>query len=226
VNAKPGSKSAVAPRLAKALAPPELPRDRLVDEAVLSGLEISGMDLRDLSVHLADIDGCRLAGVAFTGSRLSRLTVTDTVLQRCDLANVDLSQNAMTRVDLSGSRLTGFAAPGAVWRHVRVTDCLADLSAFRFASFTRVEFADCRLQGADFVGADLSGAVFRNCDLTKAELSQVKAKGATFVDCTWDGIRGIASLAGSTIVTRSPIDALYFASALASALGITLADTE
>jgi uncharacterized protein YjbI with pentapeptide repeats len=73
------------------------------------------------------------------------------------------------------------------------------------------------------VAADLSGTVFRGCDLTAAEFSQVKAIGATFVDCTWEGTRGIGSLAGATIANASPIDMLAVTNALASALQIKLA---
>jgi uncharacterized protein YjbI with pentapeptide repeats len=113
-----------------------------------------------------------------------------------------------------------------MWRHVLVKDCLADLSAFRFSTFTRVEFVDCRLQAADFEGADLTGTVFRGCDLTRAELSQVKAAGAVFIDCAWDGIRGVTSLAGATVANRSPLDALTFAHALAQSVGITIADPD
>ncbi len=173
-----------------------------------------------------DIEGCRLTGCTFARSRLDKLTVSDSVLQRCDVANVELSHGAMTRVEITASRLTGLAAPDAAWRHVLVRDCLADFSSFRFASFTSVEFVDCRLHSADFVGADLTGASFRRCDLTRAEFSQVKAANASFIDCTWDGIRGISSLAGATIVNSSPIDALTFTGAMAQALHITLGDPD
>jgi uncharacterized protein YjbI with pentapeptide repeats len=107
---------------------------------------------------------------------------------------------------------------------VTLRDCVAGLSVFRFATLTKVELVDCRLPGADFVSADLSGAVFRRCDLTRAELSQVKARGAVFVDCTWDGVRGVASLAGATVVHGSPLDAQAFLVAAAGSLDIRLGD--
>src|SRR4029078_12671708 len=125
---------------------------------------------------------------------------------------------------LTGCRATGLVLSGATLRHVTIRDCLADLSVFRFATFTNVLLVDCRLQGADLVSADLAGAVFRRCDLTRAELSQVKARGAVFVDCTWEGVRGVSSLAGATIVHGSPLDAHAFMVATASSLGIRLGD--
>lgn len=204
----------------------EFPRHDLADDAQLTSITFDDADFAQRTARLIDIEECRLTGCRLTGSRLEKLTVSDSAWERCDLANVELSHNSMSRVEITSSRLTGLSAPTAVWRHVLVQDCLADLSSFRFASFMRVEFVDCRLQSADFVGADLTGTVFRGCDLTRAEFSQVKAKGAVFLDCTWDGIRGIASLAGATVANRSPIDALTFTDSLARSLGITIADTD
>ena len=96
-------------------------------------------------------------------------------------------------------------------------------SRSRFAKFVKVELSDCRLHSADFVSADLSGAVFRRCDFTGTEFSQVKARGAVFVDCTWDTARGLTSLTGATVAAASPIDTLTFTSAVTAATGITLA---
>ena len=52
--------------------------------------------------------------------------------------------------------------------------------------------------------------------------ARVEAADATFVDCTWDGARGLTSLAGATVAASSPIDALTFTSVVTTAVGITL----
>lgn len=214
------------PRLGADLAAAEFPRDDLTDDAQLTRLTFTDADLAGRTARLVDIDECRFSGCRFTDSHVDKLTGSDSVFERCDLANAELAHNALSRVEVTSSRLTGLAVPAAVWRHVLVRDCLADLSSFRFAAFTRVEFVDCRLRNADFVGADINGTIFRGCDLTKAEFSQVKAKGAVFIDCTWDGIRGVSSLAGATIANRSPVDALAFTDALAGSLGVRIGDPE
>lgn len=221
-----GVKPRVRPRLSGHLAQAQFPRDDLLDDALLSELSVVDADFAGRTAHLVDVEGCRLTGSKLASSRLDKLTVSDSVLDRCDLANVELSHGAMSRVEMTACRLTGLAASGAVWRQVLVKDCLADMSSFRFAAFTRVEFADCRLQGADFVGADLSDTLFRRCDLTRVELSQVKAVGTAFIDCTWDGIGGVTSLSGATIAHSSPTDALTFTAAMATALRITLGDPD
>lgn len=214
----------VVPRRSAAIRTATLPADDPVDEGVLTGLRYDGLSLSHRQARLVDIEGCHFRDASLSGSRLEKCTVLDTVFERSDLANLNLAKSSLSRSELIGCRATGLVLSGVLLRHVLLRDCLADLSVFRFATLTTVELVDCRLQGADFVGADLTGATFRRCDLTRAELSQVKARGAVFVDCTWDGVRGVANLAGATIVHGSPLDAHAFMVATAGSLGIRLGD--
>lgn len=220
------ARAGVRPRLPAALTEALLPRDELTDDALLHELSFDMLDLSDRTARLVEVDGCRFVGTSMAGSALEKLQVLDSVFRQCDLANVHLRSAALTRVELSGCRATGFVASGSLLRNVTMRDCIADLSAFRFATFTRVELVDCRLHGADFVSADLTGATFRRCDLSRAELSQVQARGAVFVDCVWDGVRGVTSLAGATVVHSSPLDAHAFMLATAGSLGITIGDSD
>lgn len=215
----------VRPRLPEALKDAALPRDDLVDDALLHGLRFHLVDLSTRTARLVEVDACRFVGTSIAGSVLDKVQVLDCAFQHCDLANVHLGSAALTRVELSGCRATGLVASGSLLRNVSFRDCIADLSAFRFATFTKVELVDCRLHGADFVSADLTGATFRRCDLSRAELSQVQARGAVFIDCVWDGVRGVTSLAGSTVVHSSPLDAHAFMLATAGSLGITIGDS-
>lgn len=223
---KPSAGSGVRPRLADVLGAAVLPRDDLTDDALLRELRFDGLDLSARTARLVEVESCRLVGSSFAGSALDKLQVLDSVLEHCDLANLHLSSAALTRVELTGCRATGLVASGSLLRNVTLRDCIADLSAFRFATFTKVEIVDCRLHGADFVSADLTGATFRRCDLSRADLSQAQARGAVFVDCVWDGVRGVTSLAGATVVHGSPMDAHAFMLATAGSLGITIGDPE
>lgn len=222
----PRARGGVRPALLDALAAATLPRDDVTDDALLRGLLFDGLDLSTRTARLVEVEACRLVGSSLAGSSLDKLQVLDSVLHQCDLANLHLSSASLTRVELTGCRATGLVASGALLRNVTIRDCVADLSAFRFATFTKVRIVDCRLQGADFVSADLSGATFRRCDLSRAELSQVKARGAVFVDCLWDGVRGVTSLAGATVVHGSPLDAHAFMLATAGSLGIAIGDPD
>jgi len=216
-----GSVKIAAPRLRAQLesAVPEA----VEDEERLLDLDLQDVDLSDLEAEHVEIGGCRLARSKLAGSDLEKLILVDTELTQCDLANSRWSDAALTRVAIAGARMIGFAGPGAVLQHVTIRDTVLDFASFRFAKFVKVELTDCRLQNADFVSADLTGAVFRRCDLSGVEFSQVKAAKAVFVDCTWDGAKGLASLAGATVAASSPIDTLAFTSAVTVAAGITLA---
>lgn len=193
------------------------------DEDRLLELSLEDVDLSDLEAEHLEISGCRLTRCKLAGSDLDKLILVDTELVQCDVANARWSDAAVTRLAITSSRLTGFAGPGMSIQHGTVRDSVLDFASFRFARFHRVEFTDCRLQSADFVSADLTGAVFRRCDLSGAEFSQVKAAKAVFVDCTWEGAKGLVSLAGATVAASSPIDTLAFTSAVTFATGITLA---
>jgi uncharacterized protein YjbI with pentapeptide repeats len=201
-----------------------LPADDLADEGVHTGLRYAGLDLTGRRARLVDIEGCRFVDTTLATSRLEKATLLDSGFERCDLANLEVAKSSLTRCELVGCRATGLVLSGTLLRRVVLRECLADLSVWRFATLSGVELVDCRLQGADFVSADLGGAVFRRCDLTRAELSQVKARGAVFVDCTWDDVRGVASLVGATVVHSSPLDAHAFMVATAASLGIRLGD--
>ena len=192
------------------------------DETRLLDLGLEDVDLSDLEAEHLEIGGCRLTRSKLAGSDLEKLILVDSELLHCDVANARWPDAAVTRVAIVSSRMTGFAGPGMSVQHTTVRDTLLDYASFRFAKFQKVEFSDCRLQSSDFVSADLSGAVFRQCDLSGAEFSQVKAAGALFVDCTWDGTKGLAALTGATVAASSPIDTLTFTSAVTMAAGITL----
>ncbi|GAA1581265.1 hypothetical protein GCM10009804_42420 [Kribbella hippodromi] len=210
-----------APRL-RAQLDSALPEE-IDDEERLLDLGLEDIDLSDLEAEHLEIGGCRLTRWKLAGSDLDKLIVVDTELTQCDIANARWSDAALTRVAITASRMIGFAGPGASFQHVTVRDTVLDFASFRFAKFHKVELTDCRLQNADLVSADLTGAVFRRCDLSGVEFSQVKAAKAVFVDCTWEGAKGLASLAGATVAASSPIDTLAFTSAVTVAAGIQLA---
>ena len=211
-----------APRLRAHLDPASPDRDDIDDETRLLDLSLEDVDLSDLEAEHVELSGCRLTRCKLAGSDLDKLILVDTELTQCDVANARWSDAAVTRVAITSSRLTGFAGPGMSLQHTTIRDSVLDFGSFRFAKFLKVEFADCRLQNADFVSADLSGTVFRGCDFTGAEFSQVKAAGAVFVECTWDTASGLTSLTGATVAASSPIDTLTFAGAVTTAAGITL----
>ncbi|RZU19076.1 uncharacterized protein YjbI with pentapeptide repeats [Kribbella rubisoli] len=218
------SAAAIAgPRLRSQLEPATPTPDDIDDEQRLLDLALDDLDLSDLEAEHVEISGCRLTRCKLAGSDLDKLILVDTELAQCDLANARWADAALTRVAISASRMIGFAGSGASLQHTTVRDSVLDFGSFRFAKFVKVEFADCRLQNADFVSADLTGTVFRGCDLSGVEFSQVKAAKAVFIDCTWDGAKGLASLAGATVAAASPIDTLAFTSAVTVASGITLA---
>lgn len=222
----PTRRRVAEPRLPADLREAALPGDRLGDDAMLESLTYDRVDLAGSRARLVDIEGCRFTAGSWSSSDLDKVTVTDTELLECDLATVRLAHSSLTRSRLRGCRMTGFVAPSVMMRQVLLDGCLLDMASLRFARLDHVELRDCQLRQADLVGADLTGATFRRCDLTNTELSNVSAKGAVFVDCVWNDVRGVASLAGAQVAHTNPVDEHAFMVALAGAVGVRLIDPD
>lgn len=221
----PEQRRVVAPRLPADLGDAVLPRDRLGDDAMLEALVFDRLGLAGSHARLVDIEGCRFTSTSWSGSDLDKVVITDSELVECDLATLRLEHSSLTRTRLRGCRMTGFVAPGAMMRQVLFEECLLDMASLRCARLDHVELRDCQVRQADLGGADLGGATFVRCDLTNADLSNASAQGAVFVDCTWDDVRGVASLAGARVAHTSPADGHAFMVALAGAVGVRLIDS-
>jgi uncharacterized protein YjbI with pentapeptide repeats len=208
------------PRLAAVLEPagdPALPV--LVDEAVHHGLDLAGADLGRASATDVEFTACRFAGTDLVGVTLRRAAFTDCRFLRGDLANLTAQRSSMRRVALELVRLTGVQWLDGVLRDVTITECRADLAAFRFTRFAGVAFERCNLARADFQNADLTGVRFTDCNLAGAQFSHATMDGTRFANCDLDGVGGVTSFRGSIVTGH---DLIALSRTLAAALGIAI----
>jgi uncharacterized protein YjbI with pentapeptide repeats len=220
-TADSGVREPVKPRLPKTLAPAELPRDDLRDDAELVALAYDGVDLSAREVDAADMERCRCTSTRFTQGVHGRVSLSDCVLDGCDLANSRVRDSSLLRVLVTSSRLTGLSWTDGSFKDVRWESCRADLASFRFSTFKAVLFHDCNLRQASFQEADLRGAVFENCDLTGAQFSNANMAGARFSGSTLLDVSGVQSMRGAVVAGRDVTDLAY---SLASSLGIIIDD--
>ncbi|QSB14689.1 pentapeptide repeat-containing protein [Natronosporangium hydrolyticum] len=212
---------------ASANLPATLPAATLVDhdledEASFDRLEF-GLALPDRHAEAVEFTECRFARADLSDCRLPKLRLRDSEVTGSNLANLQAEQATLLRSGLAKSRITGLQLHDGVLRDVLVTDCRADLTSWRFSSFTHVRFERCLLARADFSYARLGGVEFVDCDLTGAQFSHAEMTGARFRRCELAGIGGVTSFAG---VTMSGQDLLALSYTLAGALGIELADDD
>jgi uncharacterized protein YjbI with pentapeptide repeats len=206
------------PRLPRVLTPARLRPPR--DESKYAGLHLSGGS-GDFAADHVEIGTSRLEGVDLARARLANLVVTDCLIERGDLANLAASRCALTRVEVRGSRMTGVHIVDAALVDVTMTEAKLDLAVFRYSKMRRVEFRDCNLTRADFASADIGGARFVGCDLAGAQFSAARAVGAVFEKCLMDGIGGVDSLRGATIIGT---EVASLARVFAAALGIEFSE--
>lgn len=212
-----------APRISDQLVAADLPKDDLVDDALLRSLHFDRLALEGRTAYLVDVEGCRFEHCSMHASALDKLTLSDCVIDDCDLANLRLVDTSWQRCVVRRTRLTGWDFAGGSLRHVRLEDCVASLASLRFAVCHQVEFVNCNLGQADFTDADLRGAMFEGCDLTGAQFHSARMQGARLAGCRLDGVLGVHGLAGSTIAAHDLLSLTY---SLAEALDITIADAE
>ncbi|WP_342237000.1 pentapeptide repeat-containing protein [Inquilinus sp. OTU3971] len=110
----------------------------LQDGRILSRVDLTGAQLRDVSLTRATMDGAILTGAEAYGAKFNRATLPGAKLDSARLANTDFTDADLTGADLSKSDL----------RNAR--------------------FVGAKLRGATLTGAELRGTVFRDADLSGA----------------------------------------------------------
>ena len=166
--------------------------------------------------------GLRVVDARHPGGAFERARLVDVELVRCDLSGCDFSESVWHRVKLVDCRASAIELPQANLREVSFVDCKLDNANFRLAKLQRVRFDASVLGGAEFVGAQLADMSFDGSDLAGADVSNTKCAAVDLRGARLDGLRGVASLAGSTIGADQLVG---LAPALAQALGLrVLAD--
>jgi len=82
-------------------------------------------------------------------------------------------------------------------------------------------FRDCRLEEADFYGAELEDVLFERCDMRLASIDGIKSTRVELRDCNLEGLQGAGALRG----VRMPWnDVVGNGAVFAAGLGIEIVD--
>jgi uncharacterized protein YjbI with pentapeptide repeats len=182
---------------------------------------VNSADRETVSTFQLDDDGeavgLRVVDARHGGEAFERARLVDVDLVRCDLSGCDFSESVWQRVTLVDCRASSIELPQANLREVTFADCKLDDANFRLAKLQRVRFDASVLGGAEFVGAQLEDLAFDASDLAGADFSKARCSAVDLRGARLDGLRGIASLAGTTIGVDQLIG---LAPGLAEALGV------
>jgi uncharacterized protein YjbI with pentapeptide repeats len=208
-----------APRLSAERAVVE--HDTLVDEDEWQEETVVGADLaRSIAEHVR-IVGSELRGVTFTAANLHRATLTDVRLVECELSGALFTESQWLRVEVVNCRMSGVVVSQSRLRHVRFVEDKLDGADFRILNGEHLVFDQCAMPDADFYDARLQSADFLHCDLRRLHVSGVAARDVRLHGSQVEGLRGAASLHGTSI---SFDQVLPLALGLFNELGIKVTD--
>lgn len=145
-----------------------------------SNWESMRLDLGEICLNGASLEGGNWQYADFAHTRMSRAEFMDAKCRRARFHNADLSGAFLSRADLRGAFLRAANLEGAFFTgaNCRGADFMAaDLSAAVFRNPAYKRFAlrrspfnrKTRLRNANFAHADLTGTNFRDVDLSKAK---------------------------------------------------------
>ncbi len=207
----------MAPRLPRGLGAADAPVAAELHDVTWRAIRADGWSLPGAGLAAVEFAGCRLETVDLSGAQCSRLVLADAEVNASNLANLAARDSSLIRVTLRRARLTGMGWPAGTLTDVRVEDCRADLSSFRFGRLQRVTFVRCLLADADFEGVRGESVAFLDCDLSRAAFSQARFERSEIRRCRLDGVSGVDGLRGMGLL---PEDIVSLAGPMAAALGV------
>ncbi|WP_375197906.1 pentapeptide repeat-containing protein [Sphingobium sp.] len=176
-----------------------------LEEAELSGLDLTGWTFEQCTMRRADVGGAKLEGTMwlscrgafanfaasdltdaqfvagdFNNASFRRCTLTSAKIARCKLTGADLSEIRGIDIQFDETLLIHAKLPGQSFRKAvlnRIDFSQADL---RKCDFRNAVFHDCSLRDAMMDGARFDGADLRGADLGGLRLGDARLfRGAT-----------------------------------------------
>ena len=136
----------------------------LVSDFEFSGIRVSALELKDVTLAAGQIGKVRAGKTSMTGTHVRSVEFSG-----CELGSLRWTGGKISRTRFRDCQLVGARFKGVTLDHVIFADCKMDyamLSGIRAAG--PVIFAACWFREAEFDGSDLTGALFTRCDLTLA----------------------------------------------------------
>jgi fluoroquinolone resistance protein len=137
------------------------------------------LDCRSIVISEKQFFECSFTNCNFAGSQFINCRFVDCSFENCDLSNAKIRGAAFRDVRFSKSKLIGMNWPEA-------------------ASISHLEFENCVLNYANFVGIDLRKSVMKECTTKDAEFSQ-----ANLSDTNCQGTDFAGSRFGNTNLSKA-----------------------
>ncbi|MCS7030919.1 MAG: pentapeptide repeat-containing protein [Gloeomargarita sp. SKYG116] len=164
--------------------------ERNFSQAHLSGVDLSGMNLREVCFRGADLSQANLRGCDLTEADLSQANLRGANLAEARLVRANLSRAILNSEPRSATNLQRADARLAQMTEATLSRVMAAGANFAGANLSRVDlsradlsqanFTEANLEQADLSRANLSGAFLADANLSQANL--------TAADLTWSDL--------------------------------------
>src|SRR6202012_4720891 len=174
--------------------------------AVVSWMDLSGLNFRGRNLCDADFTGAILHGAKFANARLDHA-----IFFGADLQEADMSEASMRRSDLRGACLKAADLTGADLfeadlregtiaavdrgKGLRLIEHATRVSEAQGATLVGANLERSKLSGVIAVRADFTDAIMKDCKLVRANLKQASMSGANLAGADLSG----ADLSGADL---------------------------
>lgn len=165
--------------------------------ADLSGLDLSGLDLKRANLAKADLSGANLEGAVLAYANLSEANLTGANLNNVDLGSANLRETHLENASIENANLknanlfktdlTGANMKGADLRKVNLEEVNLNGADLKEANLEGANFYDVKMNSANLESANLSSTWLSNIDLINANLDYVYFREASLNYVNLDG---------------------------------------
>ncbi len=188
--------------------------DAALADLSLDGIDWSGADRTDLTLHRVVVTDATLLGASLRGAAF-----TDVTMIRCDLSAVDLSESELRRVEFRDCRMGGIDLSRSEVAHLRITRAKLDDANFRMTRFDHVVIDESSMVGVDAYEATFVDTRMQNVTLRNADFSKGTARG---LDLRTSDVRDVRGVDGLRDVTITADQVIPYAVALFAEHGVRI----
>lgn len=185
-----------------------------MEEANLSGLDLSGWTFERCALRHADLTGatlvgtrwqsCRAAFANFSGADLAEAVVGASDFNNISLRRANIAAARFTATRMTGADFHGVKGMGFAFEEVLLVGARLSGLSFRKETLRRVDLAQ-----ADLAKCDFRATVFEGCSLREANMDGARFAGADLRGADLGGVKlEDASLFRGAIISREQAEQL------------------
>ena len=129
---------------------------------------------------------CTFSNCSFRETQFHKCRFNTCLFEKCDLSLIEVPDSSFQSTQFKQSKVIGVNWTLATWsqftRHapIQFDDCVLDYATFIGLTLQKISFQGCRLRQVEFSEADLTDANFQNATLTESRFRQTNLTRANF----------------------------------------------